>query len=151
MRASAIIDTNLLLLAIVGELRPDRIGYGRLSAFRPQDISILKGEIEKFDQFVTVPNVLAETSNFIRSSDREICEGANRLFVEYVLRAKEIYIPSNEVVRIQEFLRLGLTDTAILKVAKRKITTITDDFPLANRLHKLGLPCINFNHLRTPD
>lgn len=151
MRASAIVDTNLLVLFIVGRLRPDHVGHHRrLSEFRQQDISILNDALMEFQKFITVPNILSEVSNLLCCGDQEICEGANRLLAEYVSRVEEIYLASEEIVTIPEFFRLGLTDTVLLQIAKKRITTITSDFPLANRLQSLGLPCINFNHLRSP-
>ena len=151
MPRSAILDTNLLLLAIVGSLAPHLVGtHRRLREFGPKDLPRLNAILSDFVKFFTVPNLLSETSNWIEQGDRQICEGATDAFSAYVATTEEIYFPSEKAVSYPEFRRLGLTDTVLLEMSRRGVTTITADFALANRLQQLKYPCINFNHLRTP-
>lgn len=151
LRSKAVLDTNLLLLKIVGELRPDLIGkHRRLRTFGSRDHELLEEILSGFSEIVTTPNVLTEASNFIGRVGSEICSGANTLLSAFVATTEETVVPSQRVVEMSVFNRLGLTDTVLIKLAADGVTTVTDDFPLANRLHKLDLPCINFYTRRTP-
>lgn len=148
---AVIIDSNLLLLAIVGSLRQDLVGkHRRLREFRKADYSLLQSEISEFQKFFTLPNVITEVSNLIGSGKQEICNGACESLAQFVSSADEVYRASKDVVSLPQFFRLGLTDAALLHVSQTGTTTITTDRHLAGVLESLGLPCINFNHKRTP-
>ncbi len=47
------------------------------------------------------------------------------------------------------FPKLGLTDSAILHLAKDKYLVLTDDFTLCQFLQKAGIDVLNFNHIRS--
>jgi hypothetical protein len=147
---SAIVDANLLVLSIVGGLQPELVGrHRRLRQFVQRDISLLEAVLSKFRKFSTTPNILTEVSNLIGSGDQEICQGANEHLAAHIRSLDEVYIESRTAAVLPLFARLGLSDTVLLKLPRRS-TVITADLPLANALQHLRLPCINFNHLRTP-
>ena len=57
--------------------------------------------------------------------------------------------PVENWVMREYFPRFGLTDTAILRAARREYLVLTDDFRLAQYLGSRNIDVINFNHLRT--
>lgn len=61
-----LIDTNLLLLYIVGAYDPGQIeGFSRTEQFDPDDFAVLYSFVQRFDLVVTTPHVLTETSNLL--------------------------------------------------------------------------------------
>jgi hypothetical protein len=46
------------------------------------------------------------------------------------------------------FCRCGLTDSAMVQIAKNKYLVVTDDFRLAGLMSAQGIDVINFNHIR---
>jgi len=67
---------------------------------------------------------------------------------EYVTGMSEQNIPSADLVKLDLFLQLGLTDTTLSQLAET-YTVITTDFHLAGRILAAGCHSINFNHLRS--
>ena len=69
------------------------------------------------------------------------------------LRAKfELLVEEHQTSRMGAaepiFVRLGLTDAIIARIALRRYLVLTDDFPLSNYLVAIEADVINFNHLR---
>ncbi|AQG78174.1 hypothetical protein AWR27_01710 [Spirosoma montaniterrae] len=62
-----IIDTNLIVLLVVGSVDPKRISsHKRLSKYTNDDFSILKSFVQRFRHpLYTTPNILTEASNLI--------------------------------------------------------------------------------------
>jgi len=67
---------------------------------------------------------------------------------EYAIQIAEINIPSAELVKLEAFFQLGLTDAGLSQIA-RTYTVITTDFHLAGRIASAKYHSINFNHLRS--
>jgi hypothetical protein len=148
---SVILDTNVLLLWLVGQLEPSKIGaHRRLSEFSLQDLSNLNKLLEEFHYHLTLPQILTETSNLIGAGSQVICRGATEALALYCNRIVEHYRPSTEVVSSPVYLRLGLTDCAITMAAERGATVVTIDHGLYGQLLKDGLGAINLLHNRTP-
>ena len=58
-----LIDTNLLVLLIVGAVNRDRIsGFKRTSSYTPEDWDLLTGILELLPLRCSIPHVLAEVS-----------------------------------------------------------------------------------------
>jgi rRNA-processing protein FCF1 len=144
-----IIDTNLLLLYIVGSLDPNLIRkHKRTSQFGIEDFRLLDDFLGQFERFVTTPNVLTEVSNLLSQIGDEV---ATRLRIR--LRAlieifQEEYIASTEAAGAEEFQRLGLTDAAILLLSKEDLLVLTDDIHLYLALQRRGIEAVNFNYIR---
>jgi hypothetical protein len=144
-----LLDTNVLLLFLVGNRAPERLSWKRVAAFDATDVVRLNREIGR-RKHVSLPNVLTETSNLLGSGTQEAVPGALRWFAEYCHDLVEIYVPSSGVVADEAFLRLGLTDTAISRMAERDIKVVTIDHALSGRLKAQGLPVVNLLHQKTP-
>lgn len=139
-----LIDTNILLLFLVGSVSPDLIPrISRTSNFSFQDFQIISNTIDFFDVKVTTPHVLTEVSNLI--GRRSIIQTALRSYVEIV---EERFLESTKVVSDEAFLKFGLTDTAILDLAKDSYLVLTDDRPLFGLLMNMGVDAITLDSLR---
>ncbi|MEM7241737.1 MAG: hypothetical protein AAF429_06085 [Pseudomonadota bacterium] len=145
------IDTNLLLLLIVGSLDRSKIGRKRLENYSKRDFQNLNTEIEKFSGHVSLPNILSETSNFLGSGKQQLVTGGILALKNYVDNLDEIYQPSSGVAKSDYYSKFGLTDAAIIMIAKsHNLHVITDDFPLYGYLSKLRVKATNLRHLSTP-
>ena len=65
-RKGILIDTNLLLLFVVGSCNVKHIGtFKRTKKFIPADFEALRRMLGNFRRLVTTPNILTEVSNFL--------------------------------------------------------------------------------------
>lgn len=101
---------------------------------------------------VTTPNALTEVSNLARFGRREpLRSEVMRSLASLVASMRESYVPSNPIVTLDEFLRLGLTDTTWLACLAPSDLLLTADLNLYLAALSRGLRTINFNHLRELD
>ena len=149
MRPRALLDTNLLVLHLIGQLAPDLIGsHKRVRAYQ-------RGDFETLNEFLagrrlcTNVAVLTETSNLLGAGGRETPAGAQRALASFAKEAEVMAIDVDAICKLPVLVRYGFTDAALVLAAIDGIAVVTDDFPLAGLMAKRGLPVINFNTLRT--
>ena len=148
-RVGVAIDTQLLLLLWIGSFDRSRIGcFKRTRQYVDSDYDLLLNIVERCPRLVTTPNVLTEVSNLAGQLPEDIANEFRGEFRLAVKKLDERLIKSGDVVEDEAFLRLGLTDGAIIHLARQKILVLTDDFPLYAQLIKENLPAINFTHVR---
>ena len=149
-KKSLLVDSNLLLLFIVGLCDPARIvKFKRTAQFTVDDFECLKDFVGQFKQVVTTPSILTEVSNLLGHLPDKLACSFNEQFADDIKALHEHYTPSRELGGEEYFPRFGLTDTAILRAAGRDCLVLTDDFRLAQYLGSRNIDVINFNHLRT--
>jgi predicted nucleic acid-binding protein len=149
MPESVFVDSNLLVLLVVGRVNPERIEtFKRTNKYRKQDFDLLGSLIGSASKLYSTAHVLAEVSNLTDLKDSER-EQARHVLKEVVQQVKEISIPSVDGVNDPVYSRLGLTDAAIVVAAKQYSCQVwTDDFDLYESLGRLGLDVHNFSHYR---
>lgn len=141
-----VVDTNLLLLLVVGIVDASRIEtFKRTRIFTPADFDLLARIVSRFSLMITTPNILTEVSNLL---PQDLQAGCRALFTEQVPKLDESYLPSKLLVAETSFVRLGLTDTGIIEVARNRYLVLTVDLPLDGYLRSAGIDVINFNHVR---
>ena len=145
-----LVDTNLLLLGVVGNFDYRLIGRKRLEAFTVQDLNLLNLLVSRAKRLITTPGILTETSNLAT----QLIDGKRQieLFHKFGIKIKEFderHESSAVVCEEPAFLSLGLTDAAITRIARDGMLVLTVDFPLYGYLNKNGVEALNFNHLRT--
>jgi hypothetical protein len=145
-----ILDSNLLLLWIVGVASQKYIYmHRRLREYSIEDFVLLKKILSSADRIVVTPNILTETSNLAGY----IAEPA-RMHIYQMLRAlidgplEEQHIVSKQAVARDEFLCIGLTDSAILEMATSSHVLLTVDLDLYLAALRHGIKAENFNHRR---
>jgi len=143
----AIIDTNLLLLLVVGIYDPRSIGQRRTAAYTPSDFRLIEVVVDRLDKIVVTPNIMTEVDNLSRSlRDKQRLA----LAIQHIYRKiSEVYRPSGEAIASPVYQQIGLTDTHIMAMASEHFLVITDDFPLYHRISNLNRDVININHIRT--
>jgi hypothetical protein len=144
-----VVDTNLLLLWVVGETDDALIGrHKRTNLFTREDFTLLQIFLEGFERVVVTPGILTELSNLVRQigePHRSMLMATVQLLVDQV---NENHVPATEVVGSPFFVRLGLTDVTILKAVEESDHLLTVDLDLWIEATKAGRSATNFNHLR---
>ncbi len=146
-----LLDTNLLLLYLVGAVHPARVATFKPIAnqgFLRQDFDLLLRIAGSFKKMVTTPHILTEVSNHSVKLKRD--EGITfcRVIGALLKNWDERYTESALLCQREEFQKIGLTDTAIGETAAGRCLVMTVDFELAGHLQKRKVDVINFNHLR---
>ncbi|CAK8713487.1 MAG: hypothetical protein CDV28_102193 [Candidatus Electronema aureum] len=145
-----LIDTNLLVLFVVGTASKDYIAkHKKLTEFTVKDYNMLVKIVSGASELLVTPNTLTETSNlaaYINEPARSKVLAVLRTVI--VSDSQERYVPSSVAAERKEFIRLGLADAALLEIAAKDVTLLTTDFDLYNTALKKGAQALNFNHLR---
>lgn len=147
-----LIDTNLLLVLAVGLVRRDQVErFKRTSAYEAADFDRLVRIVESAGRLVTTHHVLAEVSNLGgQLSGRlrtQFFEVLRQLAVEQL---EDESPPSPAFMKDPVFTRLGVADTAILRIdGSLGAVVLSDDLGLYLELTTRGIEAVNFNHIRT--
>ncbi|MBE9140916.1 hypothetical protein IQ254_27580 [Nodosilinea sp. LEGE 07088] len=145
---TVLVDTNLLVLLIVGATSRDYIArHKRLTAFIPQDYDVLLHIISDAAVRVT-PNILTEISNLAAYIDNLAKRQIFETFQKLISNCLEVYVPSTTAIRRWEFIHLGLTDAAVLEALTNQVVLLTTDLDLFLAAQSAGVSAINFNQLR---
>lgn len=146
-RRGVLIDTNLLLVLLIGRQRPEAVErFARTKGhYRAEDFAFLDQFVRRFSRIITAPHILTEVSNLLPNGN--LREFRDRLRQEAELY-EELQCEARRTVLDTAFHRFGLTDTVIALLACGQLLVLTDDFPLYGLLAKRGVDVINFNHVR---
>jgi len=125
-----LVDTNLLLLYLIGRTNRNRISkFKRTQAYTIEDFDLLHRFMAEFKTLITTPHVLTEVSNLgdLYGQEREVFRS---WFVRTVEGSREHCDESRLVLKESCFHRLGLTDAAIVALTRHNSLFLTDDFDL---------------------
>jgi hypothetical protein len=143
-----LVDTNLLVLFLVGSVNKRRIGeFKRTQNFTVEDFDLLSQLIPWFGTLVTTPHVLSQVSDLTDLPGKDL-HAVRRLFNILVEQMEESYHLSRVFVTHDLFSRLGVTDAAIATVCSTGILVLTTDLNLQLALLHGGADALNFNHIR---
>jgi hypothetical protein len=143
------IDTNLLVLLLVGRVNPKRVeNFKRTSGFTLQDFRLLESMVTWFGSpLIATPHILSQLSDLTDLPRQE--RGSIRdLLKALVETIEEQYDPAKQLVKHPLFKRFGLGDASIATVCQRNILVLTIDLQLQAALSYSGLDALNFNHVR---
>ncbi len=144
-----LIDTNLLILFLIGSIDPDFIPtFKRTKKYIKEDFYSILKIISYFNSIVTTPNILTEVNNLSNSLTDKYRFEFYRIFSKAIILLDEHHIISKEMVGKVEFEKFGLTDSIIYYVTSEKYLLLTDDFPLSQYVRSKNGDAINFNHIR---
>jgi hypothetical protein len=145
-----LIDANILLMYVVGTLDPKLIPtFKRTRIFTIEDYGILCRFLQHFRSIVTTPNILTEVSNLAGQIAEPRRTQVFQTFAQAVKVIPEQYVHSRMATESALFVRFGLTDAVIARIAAGAVLVLIDDFRLSQHLERSGLAVVNFNHLCT--
>lgn len=144
---SAFIDTNLLILLIVGSVDRTLVEkHKRTRNFVSDDYDRLAVILDSLDQVFVTPNTLTEASNLLKRSQDVRLIKQLRFLIDHTV---EVYVSSQVVVKNHKFDQLGLTDVALLESISKDRPLITVDFDLYGAASDKGQSfAYNFTHLQ---
>lgn len=148
-RRGVLVDTNLLVLLLVGLTNPARITtFKRTQSYTVEDFGLLQNLIVWFGKpLIATPHLLAEVSNLTDLPDREMIQ-VRKLFQSLVERLEEQYDTARDLVATAFFQKFGLTDASIAAVSGKGVLILTADLQLQLALQAKGFDALNFNHVR---
>lgn len=146
-----IVDTNLLLLLLIGDIDENYITkFNRTDKFTKIDYYFLKEFINYyFDKIITTPTILTEFSHFIKKLDRNRKNLIFTYFSELLSKGtiEERHMDSEKVLKEDCLSYLGFVDASIVKISKNseRLGIISKDEHLCNELNKDRFTAIDFN------
>ncbi len=149
-RQGYFIDANLLVLLVVGRTGRDLIAkHRRLQEYTVEDFDTLANLLRAVDETYVTPNTLTEASNLLAQH----AEPERSLFLEnlriLIEGSRENLVESMRASSNQAFIRLGLTDAALLEVISEDISLLTVDLDLYLAALDRGVHnAVNFRRLR---
>lgn len=149
-RRSILLDTGVLVLFVVGLADRSLIQrHKRTSSFVEEDYDTLCNFISQFQELTVTPNVLTEASNLLAQVAQPARGAVLQKLADLLARdTREDYVPSREASVEEDFLRLGLTDSVVIREAGVVDCVLTDDLNLYLALVSHGREAVNFNHIR---
>lgn len=141
---TAVLDTNVLLLLLVASVDISMLrSYKRVSLFTTQDVAALEDLLRSFQRLATTPHVLSETDNFIDQAPAYRRKDLKNALLQFISRTPERYSSSRDLIKLEAFLPLGLTDCGLIDFGLDAFI-VTTDFHLAGHILALGGLAINF-------
>lgn len=135
-RKGIIVDTNLLLLLIVGKTAQGRVQkFKRTAMYSADDHRLLLRLLDQFETLVATPHILAEVSNLSNGLFGDHLRDFYQSFAATLPLMLEIHNPASEISHADGFADYGLADTGLLVAAKGNYLILTDD------LRFFGLRC----------
>lgn len=143
-----LLDTNLLVLYLVGKTNPRRVlDFKRTQRFDIPDFQLLERLVRWFGTLFTTPHVLTQTSDLTVLRGDELTTIRN-IFRTVIKDMQECFDDSVHVSTDSTFNSLGLADAAIAVAGKRGLLVLTADLELYLTLQQRGLDTLNFSDVR---
>jgi hypothetical protein len=144
---SVILDSNLLLLLLIGGFRLRLIAnFKRTAKYSIEDFEVLLRFLGNFSRILTTPHVLTEVSNLANSLPEWQKQEWGEFFRVRIAQLQEAHETSAEIAQAPGFVLLGLTDAALSRLAQNTLL-ITDDRRLCGYLKALSIDAYNFDDL----
>lgn len=125
------VDTNLLVLYVVGQEDPEIIArHRRLQDYSKEDYDILISLLGQVGQLYATPNTLTETSNLLGQHGEPDRSRLFQRFHNIIYASREITVASEMASNNRVFEKLGLTDAVLWEVATSETPLVTVDFSL---------------------
>jgi rRNA-processing protein FCF1 len=147
-RKFVLLDANLLLLWITSlyDLRLLKT-FKRVQAFSQADAILLAWIVDRYQGVATTSHVVTEVCNLanaLSSSTRQAWFG---LLADFSLNTTENTPLLKILARQEEFVRFGITDSALSSLSEQ-YHVLTTDYRLSNYLRSSGRHVLNFRDLQ---
>ena len=148
---SVLIDTNLLVLLVVGYTDRELISlHKRTNEFLTRDYDELTSLLSGSREIWVTSHCLAETSNLLKQTDKEKARVLLHNLSDYCNNAYESHVSKETIFGCKNYVRFGVADTGFIESSLKVSKSITVDFRLYIELSNLGREVINFHHIRAP-
>lgn len=152
-RGGVLLDTNVLLLLLIGAIDEGLIATSRLkAAYTSRDYQLLVWLVSRAQRYIVTPHVATETwdlgTNWLSGEHQRRFK---QHFVRFVQQSRERWVRTQALVAEKYFLRLGVTDAGILWFKRSRPVVVTDDSGLSRQLEDHRCSVVNLTHLRDFD
>lgn len=135
-----VIDTNALIILILGQIDPKLIdSHKRTSIYEEQDYYDLLSVVVNFENLVVLPNVWTEIDNLLNGFTGNHKYHYIQSITSIIKKSSEKFISSINAVKSESFYSLGLTDSLLLELAKECTLLITSDSSLSDQAKAKGI------------
>ncbi len=142
-----VLDANLLVLLVVGSASEYYISkHKRLRAYTVRDFRLLANYLSMAAHIVLTPNTVTEASNLASQINEPARTHILGFFRALLQKLPEIYVNSRDAAKHGAFLRLGITDSVLLREEFAGNELLTADLDLYLAAAHAGRPVTNFNH-----
>jgi hypothetical protein len=124
------LDANVIMLLVVGLTDKRWIEAHKRISYTVKDFETLVAIISKYDEIVVIPNALSEAANLLEYINEPARSQIFVRFRDFIENTREIYIGSTLAAARTEFVRLGVTDSALLELARENVFILSADGPL---------------------
>jgi len=147
-----LIDTNVLVLLIVGYTNPAEIyNHRRLRQYNDECWKALSEFVDNYQELWVTSHVVAETSNLLKSNNPTLTKQCRLKFSKFLCQenVRESQLSAKLIITgfQNTVIRLGVPDSALIQKSKRVDNLITDDFDLYAAVVKNGFAATKFEHL----
>lgn len=148
---TALIDTNLLVLLVVGAT--DRQLITKLkctndSLLNEVDYDALVANLQMYQKIWITSHCLAETSNLLQQTNEVQAKALLTTLAMICQQFSESHMPKESIFVDQHYARLGVADTGFIQKSKSVTCSFTLDFDLYIAVSRLERNVVNFNHIR---
>ncbi|MBN8459613.1 MAG: hypothetical protein J0M04_17425 [Verrucomicrobia bacterium] len=149
----AVVDTNLFLVLLLGNVDPRLIGNtARTDGYSAADYDLLREVLEQFARIVILPQILTEAGNLLKRN----CRYPNTLLdlhdelarIIHFAQTKESSVSAKRATLHPAYHALGYADAAILAAANGRYLLLTADGPLQNMAWSSGVDVLPFDWLK---
>ncbi len=153
-RSGLVIDTNMLIVYLVGLYNPDEIPKCKRTRDYKIDDFIFIYELVKNTKakIIVTPHILAELSN--HTFDKLFYEPGLSKYIKRVVDevAKATEHPSSKddlIIDIKSLARFGFADCSIIDAARTlRCAVLTNEGELSRSLEAEKVPVLDINHIR---
>ena len=140
-----IIDTNIFILFLVGQINENKItNYSRNSIYSKEDYYFLLKILSEYDRIITSPNILTEVDNILNRITGEDKYRYLTIVKDIYRQTIEKYLKTDHVSQSWFFDILGVTDSAIIMMAKECDLLISGDSALCDYAKSVNIKTFDF-------
>ena len=150
MKQRLLIDSNILALLAVGTTsRSYVLRHKATKAYSIEDFDLLMNLCSQYREIVFTPHTLTETSNLLCRGVLEPARTEIMKVLQLMIdRTDEVSLSSSIAAQLPEFLRLGLTDAALISLSDETLCMATDNLDLFLAASAAGHAPTYFTYLR---
>jgi predicted nucleic acid-binding protein len=141
-----ILDTNIFILFLIGKINPLKISnHRRTSTYTTKHYEFLLELLDKFDSILFCPNIATEVDNLL--NENLVGEDRHKYLIftkDIFSKSVEKYLETKNVVHDWHYDSIGITDTAIIKMAKNCDLLISGDSKLCDFAKAEGINVFDF-------
>jgi hypothetical protein len=137
-----LLDTNLLVVLIIGQVQQLLFGRSPVSEFSISDFDLLVATL-------STPYILAETSAHFTKTGANARRDCRAALSAYIPLMQTRYSTPEMLAQNQLFGQFGITDVSIFEAADDRTFVLTTDGALVGMLNAKGIPCLKYSDYRS--